>query len=37
MQALTSEDIANAIVYAVSQPPSVNVNEITIRPTDQTF
>jgi len=37
MQALSSEDIANAIVYAVSQPPAVNVNEITIRPTDQTF
>jgi len=37
MTALTSEDIANAIVYAVSQPASVNVNEITIRPTDQTF
>ncbi len=37
MKALASEDIANAIVYAVSQPPTVNVNEITIRPTDQTF
>jgi len=37
MRALSSEDIANAIVYAVSQPPTVNVNEITIRPTDQTF
>lgn len=37
MKALTSEDIANAIVYAVSQPPAVNINEITIRPTDQAF
>ncbi len=37
MTALTSEDIANAIVYAVTQPPHVNVNEILIRPTDQTF
>ncbi|MBA3856952.1 MAG: oxidoreductase [Cyanobacteria bacterium PR.3.49] len=37
MKALTSEDIANAIVYAVSQPSTVNVNEITIRPTDQAF
>lgn len=37
MNALSSEDIANAIVYAVSQSPAVNVNEITIRPTDQTF
>ncbi len=38
MQAMTpleSEDIAAAIVYAVTQPPRVNVNEILIRPTDQ--
>lgn len=32
---LESEDIANAIVYAVTQPAHVNVNEILIRPTDQ--
>ena len=32
---LTSEDIANSIVYAVTQPPHVNVNEILIRPTEQ--
>jgi NADP-dependent 3-hydroxy acid dehydrogenase YdfG len=32
---LESEDIANAIVYAVTQPPHVNVNEILIRPTEQ--
>ncbi|GAB4238015.1 MAG: SDR family oxidoreductase [Elainellaceae cyanobacterium] len=32
---LESEDIANAIVYAVMQPPHVNVNEILIRPTEQ--
>ena len=32
---LESEDIAAAIVYAVSQPLHVNVNEILIRPTDQ--
>lgn len=37
MKALSSEDIANAIVYAVSQSAAVNVNEITIRPTDQAF
>jgi NADP-dependent 3-hydroxy acid dehydrogenase YdfG len=35
MEALTADDIANAILYAVSQPPRVNVNEILIRPTDQ--
>lgn len=35
MEALTAEDIANAILYAVSQPPHVNINEILIRPTDQ--
>lgn len=29
---LQSEDIANVIVYAVTQPTYVNVNEITIRP-----
>lgn len=32
---LESEDIANAIVYAVTQPERVNVNEILIRPTEQ--
>jgi NADP-dependent 3-hydroxy acid dehydrogenase YdfG len=32
---LDSEDIANAIAYAVTQPPHVNVNEILIRPTEQ--
>ncbi len=32
---LQSEDIANAIVYAVTQPAHVNVNEILIRPTEQ--
>ncbi len=37
MTPLSSEDIANAILYAVGQPPHVNVNEITIRPTDQAF
>ncbi len=35
MTPLESEDIAAAIVYAVTQPPRVNVNEILIRPTDQ--
>jgi NADP-dependent 3-hydroxy acid dehydrogenase YdfG len=32
---LESEDIAAAIVYAVTQPPHVNVNEMLIRPTEQ--
>ena len=32
---LQSEDIAAAILYAVSQPQHVNVNEILIRPTQQ--
>ncbi|BBD64564.1 short-chain dehydrogenase/reductase SDR [Nostoc commune NIES-4072] len=32
---LQSEDVAAAIVYAVTQPPRVNVNEILIRPTGQ--
>lgn len=35
MEALKSEDIANAILYAVESPPHVNVNEILIRPTTQ--
>jgi NADP-dependent 3-hydroxy acid dehydrogenase YdfG len=35
MHILRSEDIAAAIVYAVTQPAYVNVNEIVIRPTEQ--
>lgn len=35
MTPLESEDIAAAILYAVTQPQRVNVNEILIRPTDQ--
>jgi clavulanate-9-aldehyde reducatase len=34
-EVLEAEDIAGAILYAVSQPPRVNVNEILIRPTRQ--
>jgi NADP-dependent 3-hydroxy acid dehydrogenase YdfG/DNA-binding transcriptional MerR regulator len=32
---LQSEDVANAILYAVTQPSYVNVNEILLRPTEQ--
>lgn len=35
VEALKSEDIANAIIFAVESPPHVNVNEIMIRPTQQ--
>jgi len=33
--ALQADDIARAVLYAVSQPPHVDVNEILIRPTAQ--
>lgn len=32
---LSSEDIANAVVYAISQPPNVSVNEVLVRPSGQ--
>jgi NADP-dependent 3-hydroxy acid dehydrogenase YdfG len=35
LRQLQGEDVAAAIVYALSQPPHVNVNEILLRPTDQ--
>ncbi|MFC3286022.1 SDR family oxidoreductase [Litchfieldella rifensis] len=31
--ALQDRDIANAVIYAISQPPHVDVNEILVRPT----
>jgi NADP-dependent 3-hydroxy acid dehydrogenase YdfG len=34
--ALHPEDVARAVMFAVSQPPHVDVNEILIRPTAQT-
>jgi len=35
LEALRAEDVANAVMYAVAQPPHVDVNEILIRPTAQ--
>jgi NADP-dependent 3-hydroxy acid dehydrogenase YdfG len=35
LRQLQSQDIANAILYATSQPPHVSINEILMRPTDQ--
>jgi NADP-dependent 3-hydroxy acid dehydrogenase YdfG len=32
---LEAEDIAEAVLYAVEQPPRVSVNEILLRPTEQ--
>jgi NADP-dependent 3-hydroxy acid dehydrogenase YdfG len=32
---LESDDIARAVMYAVNQPPHVDVNEILVRPTSQ--
>ena len=35
MRQLQPEDVANAIVFCVSQPAHVNINEVLMRPTDQ--
>jgi NADP-dependent 3-hydroxy acid dehydrogenase YdfG len=35
IRALDDDDIARAVMYAVSQPPHVDINEILIRPTAQ--
>jgi NADP-dependent 3-hydroxy acid dehydrogenase YdfG len=32
---LQADDVARAVLYAVSQPPHVDVNEILVRPTAQ--
>ena len=33
--ALEADDIARAVMYALTQPPHVDVNEILVRPTSQ--
>jgi NADP-dependent 3-hydroxy acid dehydrogenase YdfG len=35
MRTLQAEDIARAVLYVVSQPPHVAINEVLVRPTDQ--
>jgi NADP-dependent 3-hydroxy acid dehydrogenase YdfG len=35
MEPLHADDVARAVMYAVSQPPHVDVNEILVRPTAQ--
>ena len=35
MRSLEAEDIARAVLYMVTQPPHVAVNEVLVRPTDQ--
>jgi len=35
IDSLKADDIARAVMFAVQQPPHVDVNEILIRPTDQ--
>lgn len=37
VEALQSEDVASAILYAATQPNRVNVNEILLRPMKQEF
>jgi len=35
LRALDAEDVARAVMYAIGQPPHVDVNEILLRPTAQ--
>ena len=35
VEPLEAEDIANAIVFALGQPPHVSINELLVRPTRQ--
>ena len=34
---LTADDVARAVLFAMDQPPHVDVNEIMLRPTVQEF
>lgn len=35
--ALSADQVADAVIYALGQPPGVSVNQITLRPTAQAF
>jgi NADP-dependent 3-hydroxy acid dehydrogenase YdfG len=35
IEALQADDVARAVMFAVQQPPHVDVNEMLIRPTAQ--
>jgi NADP-dependent 3-hydroxy acid dehydrogenase YdfG len=35
IERLTADDIANAILYAIGQPPNVSINEVLVRPSGQ--
>ena len=32
---LSAQDIANAVLYAISQPAHVSINEVLVRPSGQ--
>jgi NADP-dependent 3-hydroxy acid dehydrogenase YdfG len=36
IEPIAAADIANAILYALGQPPNVSINELLVRPTSQT-
>jgi len=36
-QAIPADSVARAIAYAIEQPANVDINEIVLRPTEQTF
>jgi len=35
--ALVGDDVANAILYIVTQPPHVHISDIIVRPTRQDY